>query len=95
VRRRIGKKARSDSRYYRQEVRINYFTQGKKIDDGGRQPWFNTVRLGVVGGRLTEGGRRVDDRREPSVWGWLEGSPTAQGVGFSILVPHPTREYNS
>jgi hypothetical protein len=43
----------------------------------------------------------------PSVWGWLEGgkrkvddnessrSPTAQGVGFPILVPHPTCEYNS
>ena len=33
---------------------------------------FHTVRLGVVGGGLTDGGRRVDDRRGQSVCGWLE-----------------------
>ena len=41
-------------------------------DDGGAVAGFHTVRLEVVGGGLTDGGRRVDDSRGQSVCGWLE-----------------------
>eukprot|EP00970_Alexandrium_tamarense_P004209 scaffold698_cov133-Alexandrium_tamarense.AAC.4 len=46
--------------------------ENRVTDDGGAVAGFHTVCLEVVGGGLTDGGRRVDDRRGQSVCGWLE-----------------------